>query len=187
MKKIPTLFQRDRKTHFVTDVVTPGCEWVLAGEGVATRKWDGTCVLVRDQIIYKRREVKPGQPTPDGFALEARDDVTGKSFGWMLVHPEDLNDRWIVEACQNTEPHPFHADGTYEAIGPKINGNPEGFEQHELRKHGDVVVRDWIGRSFDDIGRALSRLSWEGVVFYQGDGRMAKIKKRDYPQVADGT
>jgi hypothetical protein len=36
MKKIPTLFQRDETRRYVTDVVTPGCEWVLAGEGRAT-------------------------------------------------------------------------------------------------------------------------------------------------------
>lgn len=39
MKKIPTLFVREffpcHKVK-ITDQVTPGCEWVLAGEGVAT-------------------------------------------------------------------------------------------------------------------------------------------------------
>ena len=47
MNKIPTLFVRDPENMSrVTREVTPGCEWVLAGEGVATRKWDGTNVLV---------------------------------------------------------------------------------------------------------------------------------------------
>ena len=46
MRKIPTLFVREFLPNhkiIITDQVAPGCEWVLAGEGVATRKLDGTC------------------------------------------------------------------------------------------------------------------------------------------------
>ena len=43
MQKIPTVFQRDPSNpKHVLPEVTPGCEWVLAGEGVPTRKYDGT-------------------------------------------------------------------------------------------------------------------------------------------------
>jgi hypothetical protein len=46
---MPCLFVRDftdkRNPKISTDV-TPGCEWVMAGEGVATRKYDGTACLV---------------------------------------------------------------------------------------------------------------------------------------------
>ena len=47
MEKIPTVFVRDDATNrkHVRDEVHPACGWVLAGEGVATRKFDGTCVL----------------------------------------------------------------------------------------------------------------------------------------------
>lgn len=41
MKKMPTLFIRVFYDHSIIDTineVTPGCEWVLAGEGVATEK-----------------------------------------------------------------------------------------------------------------------------------------------------
>jgi hypothetical protein len=57
MRKIPTLFVRDPKTKLVTSEVTPGCEWVLAGQGLATRKFDGTCCLVRLGRLYKRHDV----------------------------------------------------------------------------------------------------------------------------------
>ena len=47
MKKIPTLYVRDRETGKVdTSQVTPGCEWVVAGEGAPTRKFDGTCTML---------------------------------------------------------------------------------------------------------------------------------------------
>src|SRR5207237_1222319 len=61
MQKIPTLFVRDEQDRrYVTEVVTPGCEWVMADEGQATRKFDGTCVML-DQHgdWWARREVKP--------------------------------------------------------------------------------------------------------------------------------
>ena len=44
MQKIPTLFERDwtGDRSRVLDKVNPEAAWVLAGEGVATRKRDGT-------------------------------------------------------------------------------------------------------------------------------------------------
>ena len=42
MKKIISLYQRNYNgDRQVRDEVVPGAEWVIAGEGVATRKWDG--------------------------------------------------------------------------------------------------------------------------------------------------
>lgn len=43
MKKIVSLFQRDYEgTRLVLNQIVPGAEWVHAGEGTATRKYDGT-------------------------------------------------------------------------------------------------------------------------------------------------
>ena len=56
MKKIPTLFERVYDNHKIvgiTDKVTPGMEWVLAGEGTATVKYDGSCCAVIDGKFYK--------------------------------------------------------------------------------------------------------------------------------------
>lgn len=45
MKKIPTLFKRDPDDmRKVTREVHPDAAWVLDGEGIPTRKYDGTCV-----------------------------------------------------------------------------------------------------------------------------------------------
>ena len=49
MKKIPTLFEReffDDHTALAKPIVTPGMEWVLAGEGIATIKYDGACCAI---------------------------------------------------------------------------------------------------------------------------------------------
>ena len=57
MKKIPTLFIRDYlddHSFILTDKVTPGFEWVLYGDGVATVKMDGSCTAIIGGIYYKR-------------------------------------------------------------------------------------------------------------------------------------
>jgi hypothetical protein len=49
MKKIISLFQRNYDTdHLVRNEVVPGAEWVLTGEGIGTRKWDGACSTPRN-------------------------------------------------------------------------------------------------------------------------------------------
>ena len=91
MKKIPTVFDRDwdGNPSRVINKVHPDCDWVLADEGDATRKLDGTCCMVRDGRLYKRKETK-GNP-PLNFELEAVDEITGKRGGWVPVGdgPED--------------------------------------------------------------------------------------------------
>lgn len=177
MKKIPTVFLRNWDTHKVTDEVTPGCEWVLAGEGIPTRKWDGTCVRMLDGAMWKRREVKAGKEIPPYMSVTDYDEQTGKTFGWVLADREDPNDKWIYMAHDHTRPF---TNGTYEAIGPKINGNHDRTEFHELRKHGDIPIPGWNDRSYELMKKTLLRLSWEGVVFHHPDGRMAKLKGKDF-------
>lgn len=61
MIKMPCLFVREfhgRDSFTITEQVTPGCEWVLAGEGVATRKRDGTACLFSRGILWKRYDAK---------------------------------------------------------------------------------------------------------------------------------
>ena len=127
MKKIISLFLRDYAgDHLVYDEVTPGAEWVLAGEGKATRKWDGTCCMVRCGKLYKRYTLKRGRTAPADFepATEVNPE-TGKQEGWLPV--TDL-DKWHTEALSGGVP----VDGTYELIGPKIQGNPESVASHML-------------------------------------------------------
>jgi hypothetical protein len=48
VKKVPTIFERDKKTFRVTPVVAEDLEWFVRGEGVATVKYDGSCCAVFD-------------------------------------------------------------------------------------------------------------------------------------------
>jgi hypothetical protein len=186
MKKIPTLFVRDPDDRrYVTDEVTPGCEWVLAGEGVATRKYDGTCVLLdQEGGWWARREVKTGKTAPDGWWPADHDDVTGKSVGWEPIGGSPFA-KFFDEAIRNVDPHHKpHKPGTYELIGPKINGNPEQADFHVLLHHADAERVGPTGIDFPSIRQAILALGddgWEGIVWHHPDGRMAKLKRRDFP------
>lgn len=181
MKKIPTLFTRDwdGDRRYVLPQVTPGCEWVLAGEGVPTRKYDGTCVMVdEDGGWWARREVKEGKSAPSGFVPLGTDDETGKTIGWEPIGQSSFS-KWHAEAAAwlGADPVP----GTYELLGPKINGNPEGVLTHILFRHETAMRLDSVPRDFDGLATWLHAHSYEGIVWHDGpDGAMAKIKKRDF-------
>ncbi len=177
MKKIPTLFERDWSgdRSRVTTQVHAGCEWVLAGEGVATRKLDGTCCLIRDGKLYKRRELRKGDTAPPLFEQVDFDEETGKTVGWL---PCDIgpDDKWHMAAFTEETNWP---DGTYELIGPKVQGNPENWTGHQLVRHGSIMADD-VPRTFDGLRNWLATQDIEGIVFHHPDGRMAKIKLRDF-------
>lgn len=174
MKKIETVFVReDTKPFRVTPVIRRGCEWVANGEGVATRKWDGTACMVRDGVLYKRLHwgVDAGDP-PRGWLHHDFDPNATHGHGWALVGdgPEDWAHRIPPIPSEN---------GTYEMCGPRVNKNPEGFEQVLFRKHGDVELD--APRDFDGLREfLLARPEMEGIVWHHPDGRMAKIKRRDF-------
>jgi hypothetical protein len=177
MQKILSLFQRnydgDRK---VRDEVVPGAEWVLAGEGIATRKFNGTCCMVRDGQLYARYDAKQGKTPPADFEpAQKADSVTGHWPGWVPVRADNPTHRWHIEATQRGVPE----DGTYELCGPKVQGNPESFSEHRLIRHGDEVLAD-LPRDFAGIRDYLQECTIEGVVWHHPDGRMVKIKKKDF-------
>jgi len=176
MKKIPTLFKRNPDNmRAILPEVHPDCEWVLAGEGIATRKYDGTCCLIEGGVMYKRREVKKGKPVPDGFIQADYDEITGKTVGWIPADAHSKDDQWHFEAFKN-----WMKDGTYELIGPKVQGNPENAKSHMLVKHDGATQFHDAPRDFIGLAKWLEYKDMEGLVFHHPDGRMAKIKKRDF-------
>lgn len=187
MQKIISLYQRNYDgDYLVRDEVVPGAEWVLAGEGVPTRKFDGTCVLIESGLMWKRYEVKDGKTPPHGFRPTTDvDPVTGKQQGWLLVADED---RWHKEAVLNHAgfqgspigdgwPLP---DGTYELVGPKVNGNPDKHPLHALIRHGSHVLNQTSPPTFESIRSFLTAAAIEGIVWHHPDGRMVKIKAKDF-------
>lgn len=182
MQKIISLFQRNYETDkLVRDEVVPGAEWVLAGEGEATRKYDGTCCMVRDGRLFKRFEVKPGKQPPANF--EASNDVdenTGKQQGWVPVG-DGPDDKWHREAFEQfTANAGVPIDGTYELVGPKVQGDAERFGRHLLIAHRYATRLPDCPRDFAGIRDYLAAHDIEGIVWHHIDGRMVKIKGRDF-------
>jgi hypothetical protein len=185
MQKIISLFQRNYDgDRLVRDELVPGAEWVIAGEGVATRKLDGTSCLVRAGRLHKRYDAKKGKTPPAGFeaAQDAPDPVTGHWPGWLPVG-DGPEDQWHREALNSWKfdgwDDPVPPDGTYELIGPKVQGGAEGWGRHALRPHGEDVLND-APRTFDGLKAYLSSRAIEGIVWHHPDGRMVKIKAKDF-------
>lgn len=180
MKKIPTLFERVYENHKVvgiSDKVTPGMEWVLAGEGDATVKIDGACCAIINGELYKRYDAKKGKKPPVGaIPCCDPDPVTGHWPHWVKVDPSNPADKWFAEAAYNmAEQLP---DGTYEAIGPHFQGNPYHMNEDILVKHGDIMVH--VERSFEGIKEHLSKSYIEGIVFWKDGEPKCKIKRSDF-------
>lgn len=176
MNKIPTIFVRDmtRQPALVKPEWHSDCQWVRDGEGVPTVKYDGTCCLIRDGKMYKRRELRSGDSAPADFESLGTDENTGKTVGWLPV-VDGTDDRWHREARDIKK----WDDGTYELIGPKIQGNKNHASRHTLIRHGIDPIRD-DPRTFEAIRNYLSMAEIEGLVWHHSDGRMAKIKRRDF-------
>ena len=167
MEKIPTLFERDetRRGRPVTSVFKAECFWVAAGEGIATRKLDGMNVKVTGGILHKRQK-----PAEDGY-----DEAS-----YVLAQRDDPADRWLFEAFDAAA---SWEDGIYEALGPRIQGNPEKYERHTLVRvvpFEPWLVLESVPRDFDGLRAFLAAQDIEGIVFHNADGRKAKIKCRDF-------
>lgn len=194
MKKIPTLFVRDFENRgAITDEVTPGCEWVINGEGVATEKFDGMACLIRDGKLYRRYDAKHGKTPPSDFepAQPNPDPVTGHWPGWVPVG-DDPDDQYYREAWQYRIEYqvPFFGgeesedwEWTYELIGPRVQGNPHGAQGHELIRHGNWQYAE-MPRTFDGIRAWFEEHEMEGIVFWRDYSDLncdkVKIKRRDF-------
>lgn len=178
MKKIPTLFERDWEgdKSRVVPTVNPLCQWVIDGEGTATRKIDGMCTAVIGGKFFKRREVKKGAPLPEGFILVDQDETTAKTVGWVPV-TDGPEDRFLGEAWADG----WLPDGTYELVGPKSQGNAENFSKHTLVAHSlALAFEEDPPRDFDGLKTWLTGRDIEGIVWHHPDGRMVKLKLRDF-------
>lgn len=184
MIKMPCVFVREfhgRDAFTITEQVTPGCEWVLAGEGAGSQKRDGTACAFLGSELFKRydarKDRKTGEyrmPPAGAIACGEPDAVTGHWPHWAPIGPQDY---WHHEALDRQRAE--LVDGaTYELCGPKVQGNPEHLERHVLLRHGAELLEP--PRTFAGLRDWLALAACEGIVFAHEDGRRAKIRRSDF-------
>ena len=203
MKKIPTLFEREYENHKVvgiTDKLTdPAFQDILDNPWKYdwTIKFDGTCCCVMNGIVYKRYDAKRGKKAPEGaIPCCDPDPITGHHPHWVEVNVNNKNDKYIIEAFKNTayceENNTGNIrvnlkDATYEAVGPKINGNPYGMadnDPHIVLMHG-CMVNAFASvypkkTSFEEIRGILKNDAIEGFVIWKDNEPLCKIKRSDF-------
>lgn len=182
MKKIPTLFIRKFENHKVISIseeVTPGLEWVLQGEGIATVKIDGSCCAIIDGKFYKRFDAKTAKKgIPEGaIPCCDPDPITGHWPHWVPVKEDDPGSKWFRVAYKNSGED--LENGTYEAIGPHFQGNPHHLEKDILERHGIRVIED-CPRTFEGLKDYLESHYIEGIVFWKDGEPQCKIKRSDF-------
>lgn len=181
MKKISTLFKKDpNDLGRVINEINDGNYWVINGDCIATRKFDGTSSAIIEGCIYKRYDAKKGKKAPTGaIPCQDADLISGHHPHWVKCDRNKSEDKYFFEAFDNLEDK---QDGTYELCGIKIKNNPERIDGHKLIRHGiDILelssfdfdyLKDYLSDSNNDI---------EGIVFHHKfDGRMCKLRKSDF-------
>lgn len=204
MKKISTVFVVDRDTGTATPEVRPENQWVVNGEGRATVKFDGTSCIVLGGKLHKRfdqklnkkfdqmKKFKPEQfkalaVSPDMFRVlpegavpcqESYDPVSFHFPHWVPVSESDPADARHIRALQNFKGE-LKKGQTYELVGPGIDKNHYELTEETLLEHASVEleVKD---RSFEGLHAFITGLNEEGLVFHHPDGRMAKLRRKDF-------
>lgn len=202
MKKMKTVFVVDYNNSSLATPDVRECNlWVVNGEGQASIKFDGTSCLIKDGQLYKRWDRKLNnkfykkmislksknqkfiadesmfKPLKEG-AIACNDSFDPVTFHWPHWVPvtDDNEDQYHREGFLNLKDK---IDGTYELVGPKLQGNPYNLDSHELWKHGSEKV-DIHDYSFDGLKQLILSLNAEGLVWVHSDGRMAKLRKSDF-------
>lgn len=194
MMKIPTLFKRGGKenNYHVLCELSPGCEWVLEGQGMITIKIDGMNVQVKkvDTIageilkLYKRLKPSDGEYSSAAYIPAERDNP---------------NDQYLFEAFDKLDR--FATEGIYEAYGPKINANPQKADDHYMVRVAPVegvlivpktaiVIKTGPGVTVQEFFNSVRRELFdspeiEGLVWQFEEPSMtlkkaAKIKRKDF-------
>ncbi len=122
------------------------------------------------------------------FVTAEYDATTGKTVGWEPIEQSAFA-RWHAEALATEERRrdaPLAKPGTYELVGPKVNGNPERCGEHMLIEHATALPYNVVLTDFDEVRAIVLALAekdgCEGIVWHHPDGRMAKLKARDFPK-----
>lgn len=197
MRKIPTLFCKDQKQRYCI----PRYKIVLTPQAVPLQKFDGTAMYLDMQDVWHRRLTT--KSPPPNFVWCTTDRFSGKQTGWVPLRAADPFFKQHYEALQNLpldlDFMPGHRDeryepGTYELLGPKINGNPERLSTHRLMPHRHApqisnislleIPTLSVEESYTALKITLENIEIEGVVFWENNNDkfapVAKLRRKDF-------
>lgn len=188
MNKIPTIFERDWDgNRKVIDQYVEGVTPDLLAECVATEKVDGTNVrlTVRNHTLVRLEKRRNPSKIQKAQGIEDPWYVDADEFS--------PNDKWIWDAAKNTDLTQVE-DGEWsgEACGTNVQGNPIGLDKNtvmffSLGKNFVPAFED-TPTNYEDLKKYLKEKKTlfgetgtiEGIVWHHPDGRMFKIKAKDF-------
>lgn len=196
MNKIPTLFERTSDGR-LTDVLSPYVATEPSG-WIATEKLDGANVRVTVRSGNLVRLEARRNPSKD----QKREGIVEPWYRDAAPEGEKTSDFWLWDAARGTN-FAGVPDGEHsaEAVGPKIQGNPLQLDSHTLYFFSLIPWRDDLASSInipkvfgrtpidpDDLHEWMldqhsgvnSRVGIEGIVWWDFDEPVAKIKLKDY-------
>jgi hypothetical protein len=194
MKKMTTLYKQqftklpDNKGRIFSGLskeTNPENDWVFTDPTVvAYRKLDGASAAIINGNIYSRymsrqRKNTAAQVPLNGIPAQLNIDEATQT------HPY-----WVPAEAKGTGKHHYNAfinqpglpDGTYELIGPSINGNPDDVVINTLMSHNAdsllVKLPEVITREI--LKQLIISQPWEGLVFRNSNDDMCKLRRVDF-------
>lgn len=194
MKKLKTILPKDPKD---LGRVIEG--ELMEGISYFKLKIDGTACMLKDGkpycrydaklfkknkgkvVTYSKEEVK--SKLPEGaLACQEPDDKSGHWPHWIPCLEDNPQHKHIWEGFHNTL---GKIDGTYECIGPKIQGNPHNEVKHVWINHNSEALRflvwGWRENPHKFFKNLFKNFHFEGLVAYNDqDEPIGKIRKSDF-------
>lgn len=183
MQKILTIFERDWNGN--KGVINKFVKDFDFSNAIATEKLNGTNVrlTVRNKILVRlEKRCNPSK----------LQKIKGIIEPWYIDADENNSeDKYIWEAARNTDlSNIFDGEWSGEAVGIKIQGNSLNLKNHTviLFSLGKAPIFKNVPIAFDELKEWLPKqkslygenCGIEGIVWHWPDGKMAKIKCKDF-------
>lgn len=199
------LFQINRETHLATPVIDPTAMWVQQNVSRLTKiDIDGRFVRILNGGFYFLYDWKPRTSAirakrhegEDWHTIEFEssdcDPLPDSAFPCQLLEPVNgFNPYWypayhlhgyeyLTQAILSVSNLRDSFDGTYELVGPKIQGNPYDLVAHYLIPYyvkQDIPLPEI---NFDAIKAWFTLNYEEGITWHRADGSIARVKRKDF-------
>lgn len=190
MEKIKTIFKILYEQNGIPcdriciDEVLEENSWVFTEPKVlAYRKWDGIPIAIINGNLYKRQQIETEHLQllrKNAVKCGSEDPITGTTPYWIKCIESNPIEKYLWNAFNKLKEENKISDGTYEVCGRNIQSNKEKLKSNIAIPHKIELITDLEDYSFESIKNYLKQRNIEGIVFYHPDGRMAKIRLKDF-------